>query len=245
MNHETKLYFKQQWSEFKRFSKFSSSDWNFIMIFVIFGIFSGIAFNYSNTRTYNKRLITEISSKTNSVDSLQQRINSLQVQYFNFYMDRVTFAHVTTYNPVEEQCDDTPNITADGSKFDINKASQYRWIALDQSLIARYDRGGKFNYGDIVYLHGNRYPDLDGFYIVKDTMNKRYGYHPDCEHCNNVGSCPNPDHINRADILVNVGEEKPFQSRNVAIYRINLVDHGLTGVDIDLLNDTGFLNNTL
>ena len=33
---------------------------------------------------------------------------------------------VTTYNPTKAQCDDTPNITADGTKFKTWKASSYR-----------------------------------------------------------------------------------------------------------------------
>ena len=56
---------------------------------------------------------------------------------------------VTMYQPNVIQCDDTPNITADGTKIRISKASNYKFVALSRNLLKRW--GGPFDYGDFVY----------------------------------------------------------------------------------------------
>ena len=70
---------------------------------------------------------------------------------------------------VEEQCDDTPLITADGSKIDPYNVSDWNWIAVSQHILTR--NGGPLNYGDTVYVFGTKHKD--GMYIVKDCMHKR------------------------------------------------------------------------
>ena len=42
---------------------------------------------------------------------------------------------ITMYEPVPNQTDDTPNITADGTKFDIPVAGSYRAVALSRNLL--------------------------------------------------------------------------------------------------------------
>ena len=54
-------------------------------------------------------------------DRLQDRVWELE-EDLNLGRHNVT---VTTYNPTHEQCDNTPNITADGTKFKTWKATQY------------------------------------------------------------------------------------------------------------------------
>ena len=39
------------------------------------------------------------------------------------------------YNPTPGQTDRTPNITADGTRINPNKASSYRYIALSRNLL--------------------------------------------------------------------------------------------------------------
>ena len=73
------------------------------------------------------------------------------------------------YHPVEAQCDDTPLITADGSKIDPYNVSNCNWIAVSQHMLKR--NGGPFDYGDTVYVFGTEHKD--GMYIIKDCMNKR------------------------------------------------------------------------
>ena len=75
------------------------------------------------------------------------------------------------YHPVEAQCDDTPLITADGSKICPINVSDWNWIAVSQDLL--YKNGGFLNYGDKVYIKGTH---RDGIYTVRDCMNKRKTY---------------------------------------------------------------------
>ena len=74
------------------------------------------------------------------------------------------------YQPDRIQCDDTPNITADGTRIRINKASQYKFVALSRNLLKRW--GGPFDYGDFVLLKGTN--GKDGVYQVRDTMNPKW-----------------------------------------------------------------------
>jgi hypothetical protein len=77
---------------------------------------------------------------------------------------------VTMYQPNEIQCDDTPDITADGTKIRISKASNYKFVALSRNLLKRW--GGPFDYGDFVLLKGTG--KKDGVYQVRDTMNPKW-----------------------------------------------------------------------
>ena len=103
------------------------------------------------------------------LDSLKEEIKELLEQMDS--MPDVIFEQVkaTMYHPVEEQCDDTPLITADGSKIDPYNVSNWNWIAVSQHMLTR--NGGPLNYGDTVYIFGTKHKD--GMYIIKDCMNKR------------------------------------------------------------------------
>ena len=110
------------------------------------------------------------------LDTLQLEINNLNGEIKDLLkqmdsMPDIIFQQVkaTMYHPVEEQCDDTPLITADGSKIDPYKVSKWNWIAVSQHMLTR--NGGPLNYGDTVYVFGTEHKD--GVYIVKDCMNKR------------------------------------------------------------------------
>ena len=99
---------------------------------------------------------------------------------------------VTTYNPTKAQCDDTPNITADGTKFKTWKATQYRYVALSRDLLSRW--GGPFEYGDYIIIEGTG--DRDGVYQVRDTMNPKW--------------------TNRVDILTT---NDRFKYNNITMYK--------------------------
>ena len=77
---------------------------------------------------------------------------------------------VTMYQPIYPQTDTTPNITADGTKIRISKASRYKFVALSRNLLKRW--GGPFDYGDFVLLKGTE--GKDGVYQVRDTMNPKW-----------------------------------------------------------------------
>ena len=70
---------------------------------------------------------------------------------------------LTAYTSLEELTDDTPTITATGTKCGEGT------LALSRDLIDRYTDGAPFSYGDRVEL-----VQYYGEFIVCDTMNKRF-----------------------------------------------------------------------
>lgn len=102
---------------------------------------------------------------------------------------------VTIYNAVRGQTDSTPHILASGRHMNLNKIHEYRYAALSRDLLARW--GGPFNYGDVIEITGAG--NLDGFWVVQDSMNKRFK--------------------NRVDLLLPVGS--PLQKhKDVTLSRV-------------------------
>jgi len=134
---------------------------------------------------------------------LQDRIWELETNCGVKSANKIAFnVTVTTYNPTRRQCDSTPNITADGTKFKTWKASSYRYVALSRDLLSRW--GGPFNYGDYIVIEGTS--DRDGVYQVRDTMNPKW--------------------TNRVDILTT---NSRFKYENIVMYKYVDEDYLLTG----------------
>jgi len=107
------------------------------------------------------------------LDTFQLELDSLRIELKHLLhkVDSLPIpinVKATMYHPVEAQCDDSPLITADGSRIDPLKVSEWNWIAVSQDMLVR--NGGIFNYGDKVYVKGTH---RDGVYTVRDCMNKR------------------------------------------------------------------------
>ena len=82
---------------------------------------------------------------------LQERVWMLEDDCGFTEANKIAFnVTVTTYNPTREQCDSTPNITADGTRIKPWKATEYRYVALSRDLISRW--GGPFDYGDYIVI---------------------------------------------------------------------------------------------
>jgi 3D (Asp-Asp-Asp) domain-containing protein len=101
----------------------------------------------------------ELDSLKNEIKELLNVIDSIPVPIN---------VKATMYHPVEAQCDDTPLITADGSRICPINVSDWNWIAVSQDLLKK--NGGIFDYGDQVYVKGTH---KDGIYTIHDCMNKR------------------------------------------------------------------------
>ena len=101
---------------------------------------------------------------------------------------------VTMYHPGPEQTDSTPNITADGTVFRIENASDYRYIAVSQNMLIR--NGGFLDYGDWVVVSAG---EKSGLYQVRDTMHRRW--------------------INRIDILESPGV-RPYKYNNASLQKL-------------------------
>lgn len=77
---------------------------------------------------------------------------------------------VTRYNPVIDQCDEDPLITADNSEIDLRKLKneELRWVAVSRDLL------GEFSYGDTIKLTCQNDSSINGTYTIHDCMNKRW-----------------------------------------------------------------------
>lgn len=76
----------------------------------------------------------------------------------------------TVYHAVEGQCDDSPLVTASGARISsAESAYDHRYLAVSRDLL------DVFPYGTLVEVSGCG--ELDGYWVVQDTMNRRYkGY---------------------------------------------------------------------
>jgi 3D (Asp-Asp-Asp) domain-containing protein len=76
----------------------------------------------------------------------------------------------TVYHAVEGQCDGSPLVTASGAKIaSAESAYDHRYLAVSRDLL------DVFPYGTMVEVSGCG--ELDGYWVVQDTMNRRYkGY---------------------------------------------------------------------
>ena len=134
-----------------------------------------------------------------SSDSLLVMNQKLHTELQEFYQFGIE-VDVTMYQPVYPQTDKTPDITADGTRIRIHKASEYKFVALSRNLLSRW--GGPFNYGDFIYIKGTK--DKDGVYQVRDTMNPKW--------------------VNVVDILEST-HVSPYKYENVHIYKMNWTDN--------------------
>ena len=136
---------------------------------------------------------------SNEVDKLLASNDKLHTELEEFYKYGVE-VNVTMYQPVYPQTDKTPDITADGTKIRISKASEYKFVALSRNLLKRW--GGPFDYGDFILIKGTK--TKDGVYQVRDTMNPKW--------------------VNVVDILESINV-KPYKYENVHIYKMNWTDN--------------------
>ena len=130
----------------------------FICIFMLMFMFSLYQTQEQTGKPINDKPIT---------DSIQVKTDSLKkVNNSGRFTTHVT---LTTYNPVESQCDNDPLITADGTKIDVNKLKkgEIKYCAVSRDLL-KY-----IPLGSVVHIEGH------GYYEVRDTMNKRFNHYID------------------------------------------------------------------
>ena len=137
------------------------------------------------------------------LDTLQLELDSLRFEIKDL-LERIDSiptpipVKATMYHPVEAQCDDTPLITADGSRICPINVSDWNWIAVSQDLLKK--NGGIFDYGDQVYVKGTH---KDGIYTIHDCMNKRK--------------------TNQIDILESIGTSQ-YKYDQIEIFALNDLD---------------------
>ena len=150
-----------------------------------------------------RQLKIQEQEQSEFLDTLQIEIDSLKFEIKNLLdkLDSIPTpinVKATMYHPVEAQCDDTPLITADGSRICPINVSDWNWIAVSQDLLKK--NGGVFDYGDQVYVSGTH---KDGVYTIRDCMNKRKK--------------------NQIDILESIGTSQ-YKYDQIEIFNLNDLD---------------------
>ncbi len=138
-----------------------------------------------------------LEDKNKQLIEAKQEIVGLKKRLLMYQTEGMSVT-VTMYEPVSYQTDSTPNILADGTRIRVQKASEYRFIAVSRNLLKRH--GGWLDYGDFVLLKGTNHKD--GVYQVRDTMNKRF--------------------VNRIDILESPGVQ-PYKFDKASIVKTDLL----------------------
>ena len=133
------------------------------------------------------------------MNKLLERNEVIQTELNEFHKYGIE-VDVTMYQPTRYQTDSTPNITADGTRIKISKASDYKFVALSRNLLNRW--GGPFNYGDFILIKGTDHKD--GVYQVRDTMNPKW--------------------VNMVDILEST-DVKPYKYVDAQIYKMDWVSN--------------------
>lgn len=108
-----------------------------------------------------------------STDKLIQRLLGffLFLVAFSSYSQTVSHVTLTCYQPVKEQCNSNPLVTADGSKINLKHLEQgkIQWCAISRDLLYLFPK----NKPKRIYIEGY------GIYEVKDVMNKRHHHRVD------------------------------------------------------------------
>lgn len=75
-------------------------------------------------------------------------VRDLDTIYLNSPLEKIIT--LTVYNPVESQCDDTPLVTANGTKIDLEKLKkgEIKYCAVSRDLLS------EIPYGSIIYIEG-------------------------------------------------------------------------------------------
>jgi|TARA_Y100001963_G_scaffold40626_1_gene56928 predicted SpoU family rRNA methylase len=157
-----------------------------IVVTLINGFFSTNMF-----KKYDGMYRNQITELRVINDSLKERLSE--------YEEYGIIVDVTMYQPVYPQTDKTPDITADGTRIRVHKASEYKFVALSRNLLKRW--GGPFDYGDFVLLKNAGHKD--GVYQVRDTMNPKW--------------------VNVVDILESK-DVRPYKFTNAHIFKLPWVD---------------------
>ena len=87
------------------------------------------------------------------------------------FCQTTTHVTLTCYQPVKNQCNNQPLVTADGSKINLHhlKHNKIKWCAISRDLLYLFPKGKPKR----IYIEGF------GTYQVRDVMNRRFHHSVD------------------------------------------------------------------
>lgn len=166
----------------KKFLNLVETALIYAIVFIFLFIIGSIIFNNRPVKKYwvdaeeveyeefLDSIIEAESNKSNFHEKKISSTNKVSKQRIIKRNNKTFKVTVTKYNPVREQCDEDPLITADNSKICLNKlnAGKLKWVAVSRDLREH------FKYGEKVIIKCDHDPSINGEYEVHDTMNPRY-----------------------------------------------------------------------
>lgn len=129
---------------------------------IVFGLFllfcwaAGAGLSYAYLRNHPNEVIKEVEVDHSLIIEVPQKYDLRGSEYTKRVLNNIT---ITSYNNHSEQTDDSPNITA------TNRPVRENMVAASFDLLNK----GFVHYGDLVYIDC-----MKQWYIVEDTMNKRF-----------------------------------------------------------------------
>lgn len=146
--------------------KLDNEEKDGIVTMVVIVIFILTIINIDRTPLLKVNSVPEEDYKY-EIDSLKE-VDSKT--YYEFKKGKKIKVTATVYNPVKSQTDDSPLITADNSKINLEKlnSGELKWIAVSRDLLSYVDYGSK------VHIRSKKDPKINGVYIVKDRLNSRF-----------------------------------------------------------------------
>lgn len=122
------------------------------LVLISFSIGATLAFSIADKQP--KEIIVEIPESL--VVTVPQKYDLTNTEYVKRVLNNI---QITSYNNHADQTDDTPNITA------TNRPVRENMVAASPDLLNK----GIIHYGDLVYIDC-----MKQWYVVEDTMNKRF-----------------------------------------------------------------------
>lgn len=164
----------------------------------LYGILSLFIFSFTFFSPSHQRETPKGRKNTDLMPALMAQAYPLNRKKLPKKKKRAIQVTASIYYPIVTQTDSTPLVTADGSHINHKKPGKHRWVALSRNLLKKW--GGPIDYGDSLRVKGIS-QQLDGIYVVRDTMKKRLR--------------------NRIDILVGQDDNIMGRWKNIQIYHLN------------------------
>ena len=122
---------------------------------MICGIIGGTIYQYRHPVVKIKEVQVEVQKGITTIEVIH-KFDLTGAEYTKKVMNSII---VTSYNNIENQTDDTPNVTA------TSRPVREGIVAVSRDFLTK----GWAHYGDLVYIDC-----FDKWFVVEDTMNQRF-----------------------------------------------------------------------
>lgn len=126
-----------------------------LFVISVCGITGGAIYQYKHPVVKIKEVQVEVQKGITTIE-VTHKFNLTGAEYTKKVMNNIT---VTSYNNIENQTDDTPNVTA------TSRPVREGMVAVSRDFLNK----GWAHYGDLVYIDC-----FDKWFVVEDTMNQRF-----------------------------------------------------------------------